>query len=444
MEHSCGIVGIINNDTLIQELLNSLQKIQHRGHDGTGISYYNENDLTIEKSKSLVNEFTCNNKINTTIGTGHVRYSTRKNKVLTDDQLQPYLSMYNSVPFTLVHNGNIPNIHNICIDHDMDIIHDSDTYMLVKFIEHLSQVYENFEDALKYVINTIDGSYSLCIIYNNTLYGLRDVFGVRPLSIGKCNNSYKLASETVSLMNYAYVRDVKPGEIVKISQDITTVYQKYNTNHKLCSFEMIYFMSRFSHIDNAQIDNYREKLGKKLGSYCIDETSDSIVCAIPNTSIPAAKGFSESSKIPYTQCILRNNTIKRTFILPTQDQRVNACKSKFTYIEELIEGKNIYLIDDSIVRGTTCRVVVQQLFKYGAKSVHLRITSPPIISPCYYGIDMSTYNELIYNKCNQDIDLINKKLGSTSLQYLTIEDMLSVLGENRCTSCFDNKQIIEW
>lgn len=440
MEHHCGIVGIHNIGDITYDIKQSMSNIQHRGYDGTGISYYND-ELVIKKKPILVNDFFESFNIHN-MCIGHVRYSTRKTTDITD--LQPFIGYFNNEPFSLVHNGNIPNINNIQKNHDIYCDRDSDTYILVKLIEKLNYRYDKIENALTYIINTVPGSYSLCILYNKELYGLRDRFGIRPLFIGKHNTGYKIISETVGLGDYSLIREVKNGEIVKINNKLKSIYHR--PNEKIfCSFELIYFMNYKSIYNKISISDYRYNLGKIMGEKELSIKNNSIVTAIPNSSLPSAKGFSKGSGIPCDELLIRRSSIKRTFILPKENDRIKACNKKFIYLKKKITGKHVYLLDDSIVRGTTTKTVVSKLKEYGALSVNVRIVSPPIMSPCYFGINMSTKKELITN--NNSINDINNIIGSTSLRYIKLEDMLSVLGDKSCISCFTgnyNKELLDW
>lgn len=455
MEHHCGIIGIYNkNNDITADLFDSMAEIQHRGYDGTGISYYNDDMLKIIKAPLLVNEFSLEYKSSNPIAIkdiciGHLRYSTTSSSNPID--LQPFMGNFNNKLFSLVHNGNIPTMHNILKEENIDIDQESDTLGLVKLIEELNDRYSKFEDALKYVINTVSGSYSLCIIYDNVLYALRDRYGIRPLFIGKKKTNYKIISETVGFNNYIPVREVLNGEIIKISDSgIKTIY-KIKDKLTFCAFEYIYFMSNKSVMNKITIDEHRFNLGYKLGlnednnNNNNNDYNNSIVTAIPNSSIPAAKGFASSIHIKYDRLLVRNDTVKRTFILSNENERVNACNKKFDYMKDKIYGKSIYLVDDSIVRGTTTMTVIKNLRKLGASEVHMRIISPPIISPCYFGINMSTNTELIAH--NNSISQIKDIINADSLKYISLDDMIDVLGGNICTSCFTgnyNKKLLDW
>jgi len=459
MKHHCGIVAIYDSDyknNIYDDIKKSMQNIQHRGYDGTGICYYTRNNIiTVKKEPCLVTDFfnkyiSTKNNTNTdteyldigNICIGHIRYSTRASK--SPDDLQPFIGYFNNIQFSLAHNGNIYTMESIQKKHDMYVDRDSDTYLLVKLIEKLNYTYDRIEDALIYIINTVPGSYSLCILYNNYIYTLRDRFGIRPLYVGKNNSRYKIASETVCLEGYNNIREIKNGEIVRISDKLESIYHREG-NLMFCSFELIYFMNHKSNYNDISVYEYRYNLGKLLGSQEKDILINSVVSAIPNSSIPSAKGFSYSSNTPYCKLLTRSKLINRTFILKHEEERITACNNKFNYNINKIKGKHIYLLDDSIVRGTTTKVVVRRLKEYGAKSVHVRIVSPPISDPCYFGINMSTKKELIKN--NNSIHDINNIIGSDSLKYISIDDMLSILGRNMCTSCFTGKyepKLIDW
>lgn len=480
MEHHCGIIAMSDNTNNIKgNLIANLNKLQHRGYESCGISFIS-NDINskniiktikglgtvksvfpLEPLESLESQSQSNNLPNFNRGIGHVRYSTVKKtteeKML--EECQPFQTFQSSkYNFSLAHNGNIPTIKNIIKKYNIEINTNSDTFAIVKLIEKILDKYKNWNDTLKFIMNTVPGSYCFVILTENNIYALRDRYGIRPLVYGKSNSGFCIASETIALNNYKYVRDILPGEIVcidfqtnKLKLKLKKIYQHPNKSHSFCSFELIYFMSDKSKINNITNNEIRYKLGYKLGESEINIIENSIVVCLPNTSIPNAKGFANAINKPYYDYIKKRKGMGRTFILNDQEKRAQACINKFLFDEKNLINKEIYLVDDSIVRGTTMKTVIKILKNIGVKSIHVRIMSPLITDPCYFGIDMSTKNELISFENNNDIDNIKKELNVDSLKYISIDEMKNVFNANIninvCTSCFTgnyNNELLDW
>lgn len=450
MDHKCGIIGIIgSNINITESLISGLQKLQHRGYESAGISFMNDEIIT-HKNIGLVSDVFKNfQMIPTNIGIGHVRYSTAKkdnSKFL--EEAQPF----SNSEFSIAHNGNIPFIQKIKEEYKLECNNNSDTYILTKFMEFMRPKYNNMDDLLKHIVDTITGAYALVIMTRDKLYAIRDRYGIRPLTLlkHKTHNAFGISSETIAFdkMDYDTIRDVNPGEIVSIDSHngVNTVYQYSNPEYKFCTFEYIYFMHHESIKDGNLMQTVRFKLGYELGLSENQILDNNIVIPIPNSSIPASDGFAEAIKSIRKSYIIKNKNVGRTFILPTKKEREDACAKKFSFVDcHELENKNIYLIDDSIVRGTTIKYVVEQLKKFNPKSINIRITSPSVISPCYYGIDMATTDELIINHTN--IGKITRELEISSLKYLNIDSMKNVLGPSICTSCFTgkyDKKLLDW
>lgn len=449
MEHKCGIIGIIGMD-IINSLITGLNHLQHRGYESAGISFVDNDNIMTHKNIGLVEDVFHNYQPHkSALGLGHVRYSTTKkdqNKFL--EEAQP-LSNNN---FAIAHNGNISFIQNIKDSYQIQTNNNSDTVILMKFMELLQTKYDNIENILKHIIINVTGTYSLVILTKNQIYGLRDRYGIRPLTLmqNKSNRSLCLTSETVAFNenDYIIIRDIRPGEIISINLQCqyNTIYQHAQINYNFCSFEYIYFMHHQSKYNDNSVEDLRYKLGYELGLAEKDLYPNNIVIPVPNSSIPASQGFADAIKSHCKHHILKNSEIKRTFILPTDEARKKACSQKFLFIDgaELF-NKNIYLIDDSIVRGTTIKYIIKKLQEFNPKTINIRITSPPVIGPCFYGIDMSTKEELIIT--NKNIDDIRKELDVSSLNYLNINSMTKIFNHPVCTSCFSgeyDKKLLEW
>ncbi len=443
----CGIFGVIDDHNIYHKMINGLKLLQHRGHESAGISYIADNKIRTYKALGFVNNIFENFDENMSISIGHVRYSTRKKTSLENKLLetQPIIGLSRFGPFSLAHNGNIPQIDKLKDKYDITYDTESDTIILIKIIEKLSYKYQCWNDILINIINNIQGVYCLIILFNNQIYALRDSYGVRPLSLGNNTTGYCIASESVALQDYNLLRDIYPGEIVKIDRyNVETIYHRKINKNTFCSFEYIYFMRNDSIIDNKLVQDIRYKLGYQLGLQEQDLNPDAIILSIPNTAVIPAKGFANATNLVYKDYIEKRKDAPRTFILPSNVERIAACNKKFIFHKE-IKDHEIYIIDDSIVRGNTLKSILKQIREIGVKKIHLRITSPPVISECYYGIDIPTKRELIaYEKT---IENIRKEFNVSSLKYIDIKLMKNIFNQPVCTSCFTgkyNNKLLDW
>ena len=441
----CGIFAIYSNSSFHINLpIDILQQLKHRGKDSFGITFTQNNQNNIETIKSL-NEITkYNNNIynNLKIAITHNRYSTTKNKSTESliNEIQPIYFKNDYIDFYLAHNGNISNITKY-ISYDDNY---SDTQNIIKFFNNTN--HNTFEDNLKKFINTVHCSYSIIILYNNDLYILRDSYGYKPLVLGSINNDFCVVSEDC-IDSFIKIRDINPGEILKINDSgCKTIYNKNNKLQFKCIFEYIYFMNQNSTYNETSVYNIRFKLGQNLASIETHnfDSNNTIVVGSPNTAIPMGIGFAKYLKLPYNQVLQKQSTCGRTFILKNQQERLEYCK-KFILDKSLIKNKIIILVDDSLVRGNTIFNLSKLFFENQCSQLHIRICSPPIKYPCYYGIDIPTYKELIIN--NFSIKEIEKKFNLTSLKYITIDKMLQAFDNNQfCSSCFTgnyNKEL-DW
>jgi amidophosphoribosyltransferase len=443
----CGIFGIIHNlnNTSIVNLIDIMENLKHRGKDSFGVSYINNNDVitfTTDKIHKLynINKSFLYSKSYIT----HNRYSTSKKKNNIKKESQPLKFKNNDVEFSLVHNGNISNIHKY-IQYDEYDTNLSDTQNIIKFFNQINK--EKFEDMLIQFINTIHCSYNIIILYKDILYILRDRYGYKPLSIGLYNNNYCISSEDC-INNFIKIRDVNPGEIIKMNnQGYKSIYYKKNKIELKCIFEFIYFMDQDSIFNNHHVLNIRKKLGTNLASMedINFDRNNTIVVGSPNTAIIMGQAFSQYLNLEYKQLLVKENNCGRTFILLDQKTRKNACK-KFIINGDLIKNKIIILVDDSIVRGNTLNALSKLFFDNACSELHIRICSPELKYPCYYGIDIPTKDELIINKYN--IKDIEKLYNLNSLKYITLEKMMeSFDNDNKfCTACFTGKynKELEW
>lgn len=462
IKDKCGVFALYDNKNIYKNLINGLSLLQHRGQESAGISYIENREFKTYKKNGLVKDifYDIDKKIDIKCCIGHVRYSTQKktskdNMLKESHPIEGKLKFKNKSinnTFSLAHNGNIPNINKFkeyynILDKDLDLEINSDTYIVVKIIEKLSEKYDNMNDILINIINKIHGAYSFVILFNNEIYAMRDVYGIKPLCIGKNKDGgYCISSESIALQNYKLIRDVKAGEIVKIDNKLLfkTIYKRNISKTLFCSFEYIYFMKNDSINNNKKIKHLRYQLGFELGLKEKNIIRSAVVLSIPNTAIESAKGFANAVNLEYNDYITKKTGTIRTFILPTNDERINACNNKFNF-SPLLKDLNVYIIDDSIVRGNTLKSIVKQLKDIGVRQIHLRITAPPVISECYLGIDIPTKSELIAH--NKTIENIKNEFGANSLKYIDIKNMKKIFDENICTSCFDNKynkKLIDW
>ena len=421
----CGIFGVFNtqeNSSTMTQTIEGLKLLQHRGKDGCGIAYlsktlvslYHEVYKELGNVKDVFDNF--ENK-ETQICIGHTRYSTSGislNSTIKLNELQPISKTVNNTTITLVHNGNVPD----CKYHD--------TTMLLDVI---LASHDDIETTLVNILDKIPVAYCLLIMYNDVLYVVRDRFGIRPLSIGTNKGAVCISSETRPMTMCKNVREVGCGEIIRVdSSGVNSRYIHPRSVYGLCLFEILYFMNPQSMIYGKTVEFYRKRLGEIMS--CKEKkfkrnTKEYVVVGVPNSGIIAAQSYSEHMGIPYEQLIEktidRGNGEDRTFILPTQSIRERECRKKFKFSYENIVGKNIIVIDDTIVRGTVITTIIDSLRFFGANSIHIRIPAPPIIDKCNMGIAIQTREELLLN--NRTVEEACIKIGADSLCYLELDDL---------------------
>ena len=440
----CGVFGLFSTKKEpLDIVIDGINKLQHRGRESCGISYLDNGEIITRKTLGIVPELVKKydfNK-NTKISVAHVRYSTSGSKS-SYDVIQPKYSEIKN--FSLVHNGNIPNIEALKKYFKLDVDDDdvkamNDTAMIQWILENS----ESIEEGLNTLLWKIPGAYSLIIMCNDSLYCIRDSHGYKPLCYSNIgDNCFLVASESVAISKFyknCSIYDVLPGQILKI--DSTGVNQLYKLavnpfQTKICSFEYIYFMNYKTISDGILVDDVRYKIGEMLAKRdTIKYPKNTIVIGSPNSGISYGKSYAKQSKILYVQA-LKKIKKERTFILPTNGQRINKIKKIITVDSDLVVGREVILVDDSIVRGNTIKHIIDLLRKNGALKVHVKIAYPKIISPCYYGIDFPTYDELVGH--NKSEDEIKEIIGSDSLQYTKPEDIIKIIKTKNgmvCNSC---------
>lgn len=450
LHEECGVFGVFNSqmnndDNIASTVYYGLYSLQHRGQESCGIVVNDDGVFSSYKDLGLVSDVFNQNVLSSigggSMAIGHVRYSTTGGN--SRSNVQPIEVHHIKGSLAIAHNGNLTNAMKLREDMELTgaIFHStSDTetiaYTIVK--ERLST--PSIETAVEVALHKMDGAYSLIIMSATKLIAARDKHGMRPLCYGVTEDgTYIVASESCALtaVGAKFVRDILPGEILVFSktgiQSITTHVDR--CKKALCIFEYIYFARPDSIIDGASVHEARLMAGRFLAkSHPVDAD---IVIGVPDSGLDAALGYAEESGIPYGIGFVKNKYIGRTFISPTQSSRENQVRIKLSPIESTVKGKRVVMIDDSIVRGTTSARIVKLLREAGAKEVHMCISSPPFLNPCYYGTDVDTKENLIAN--NHTIDEIAEIIGVDSLGYLTLEDAARLAPGDHCLACFNGQ-----
>lgn len=445
LKEECGVFGVFSNDQhdVARLAYYGLYALQHRGQESAGIAVNDNGTILYQKDMGLVNDVFNDVVLNHLKGKaaiGHVRYSTTGASLR--ENAQPLVIKYKDGQLALAHNGNIVNGSKLRegLEETGTIFQTTnDSEVILNLIARYRISSESLEEAVQKTMGDVKGSYALVILAPKKLIGIRDPYGIRPLCIGYVNNSYVLASETCALdaVGAEYVRDVNPGEMVMIDEGgLVSVQTKVPDESRLCIFEFVYFARPDSYMDGASVHQARIEAGKRLAIEHPVEAD--LVIGVPDSGITAALGFSMQSGIPYGQGLVKNRYIGRTFIQPDQGQREIGVRIKHNAIKAAIEGKRVVIIDDSIVRGTTTRRIVQILKDAGAKEVHMRVSSPPLKYPCYFGIDISSRKELVASKYSEEE--IRKIICADSLGYLSLKGLTQTPVGSRlgfCTACLD-------
>ena len=429
LREECGIFGISNHQDSSALVALGLHALQHRGQEGCGIVSFDGKNYHSEKRQGLVGDhFTDQETLRKLPGKfaiGHNRYSTTGETSLRN--IQPFFADLHMGGLSLAHNGNLTNallLREILVKDGAIFRTTSDTETIVQLIAKSKR--DRFLDKLVDALFQIQGGYSLILMTNKKLVGVRDPFGIRPLVIGKLNSSYIFASETCALdiVGAKFIREVENGEIVTIENDsIKSIKPFPKQKERPCVFEYIYFARPDSIINGKCAYEYRKNLGSELAKEA-DVNAD-LVVPVPDSGVPAALGFAENSKKKFELGLIRNHYVGRTFIEPTQNIRSLGVKLKLSSTKTIVKGKSVILIDDSLVRGTTCHKIVKMLYEAGAKEVHVRIACPEIKFPDFYGVDMPTKKELLaHDKNNKEMcDYIKAK----SLKFLSLDGLYKAL-----------------
>ena len=431
LREECGVFGISNHEDSSALVALGLHALQHRGQEGCGIVSYDGKNYHSEKRQGLVGDhFTKSDVIKKLPGNfaiGHNRYSTTGETSLRN--IQPFFADLHMGGLSIAHNGNLTNalaLREVLVKEGAIFRTTSDTETIVQLIAKSKR--NKIVDKLIDTLFQIKGGYSLVIMTNKKLIGVRDPFGIRPLVIGKLKGSFILASETCALdiVGASFVREVENGEIVVIENSkISSVKPFPKQKARPCIFEYIYFARPDSIVDGKCAYEYRKNFGKQLAKE--NDIDADIIVPVPDSGVPAALGFAEQSKKKFELGLIRNHYVGRTFIEPTQNIRSLGVKLKLSSTKSVVKDKSIILIDDSLVRGTTCHKIVKMLYEAGAKEVHVRIACPEIKFPDFYGVDMPTKKELLANE--KTIEEMCLHIRAKTLKFLTLDGLYKALGK---------------
>ncbi len=437
----CGVFGVYGHKESSRLTYLGLYALQHRGEESAGVVSYDGRKTYMHKGMGLVREVFSEDKIKSLHGSlsvGHNRYSTTGSS--STKNIQPFFVNYRSSPLAVAHNGNFTNTNTLHrkLEASGSIFQ---TTMDSEIAIHLIAKYntKNYKEAVVKALGEIEGAYSLVLMMGDMVIGARDPYGWRPLCLGKVDGAYVIASETcaLDLIGAEYIRDIEPGEIIFINKNgIESVKPFLKKRKACCIFEYIYFSRPDSNIFGQNVYSTRKELGRQLAKECSFKAD--LVTPVPDSGVYAAVGFAQKTNIPFEMGMIRNHYVGRTFIQPAQSIRDFRVKVKLNPIKSVLKDKEIMVVEDSIVRGTTSRGRVRALRDAGVKKIHMLVSCPPLRFPCFYGIDFPTKKELIASE--HDVEWIRNFIGVDTLYYLSKEGMLGAMPlpkEDFCTACFD-------
>ncbi len=448
IKEECGVFGIYNprGETAASSIYYGLSSLQHRGQESCGIAVFDTNgpkgNMCVHRGMGLVNEVFKEDTLkglNGNLGIGHVRYSTTGAATL--DNAQPLVMNYIKGTLALAHNGNLVNTDELRSELARTgaiFRTTTDSEIIAYEIARARVGAHTVEEAISQTASKIKGAYGLVIASPRKLIGVRDPLGIRPLCLGKRDASYIIASESCALtaIGAQFIRDIQPGEIVTVSHDgisSSFVPKKPKTAH--CIFEYIYFARLDSVLDGVSVYESRKKAGAALAK-AYPAKAD-LVTGVPDSGITAAQGYAEEAGLPFGLAFYKNSYVGRTFIKPTQKERESSVRLKLSVLTDTVKDKDIVLVDDSIVRGTTITNLIHLLKHAGAGKVHVRISSPPFLYPCYFGTDVPSRRLLL--AASHSSEEIRRRIGADSLGYMRVEDLSSTVnGLPVCKACFDN------
>ena len=449
LNEECGVFGVFNHPQASELTYMALHSLQHRGQEGAGIVCSNGEYLFGARGMGLLTEALSQEQLMSLEtfphAIGHVRYATTGGSEISN--VQPFLFKSHKGDLGLAHNGNLVNAISVreALEDDGAIFQtSSDSEVLAHLIRKNKS--PDRKQRIKTALRQLKGAFAFVILDEDSLTIALDDHGVRPLMLGMVDGAYCVASETCAFtaIGAEYIRDIEPGELITLSDKGIEFDYYTNTRHpNMCSMEYIYFARADSEFRNTSTYTIRKSLGRELARE-MDVSAD-IVIGVPDSSLAAAKGFSEASGIPQEQGLLKNRYVGRTFISKGQEARERAVRMKLSPVRDVVEGKSVIVIDDSIVRGTTSRFIVKALKKAGAREVHMGVSSPPLKNPCFYGIDVSTHAEIIASQ--KSTEEIRDEIGADSLTYLSVDAMHDVYysygSKGQCDACFTGNYPID-
>jgi amidophosphoribosyltransferase len=465
----CGVFAVVSrrpSAAVVKETIAGLELLQHRGREAAGVAYHTPGgEVRVAKREGLVKDVFGSGGVlepganpdpesQPSMCIGHVRYSTSGSKASggSPEHIQPYSFQTLGENFALVYNGNIKNINGGVEKFRIERSITIDTTLIVEILKRIDK--PTMGEKLAEFVQAVSGVYCLIVLGRRRLYAARDAFGVRPFCVAQNDRGFCLSSESCAIQDYAYLRNVEPGEVLSVDQGgITTLHRHAQPTQSKCIFEYIYFMNAQSHTSNSErLETVRYMVGaaiaaedRKLAPAQEFDYNTTLVCGCPQTGIAYGTGYAQGSSLRYRQFLKKDQVQNRTFILPFNEDRIVSIQ-KNLYIDGDIRNKDLILLDDSLVRGNTMRNVIEKLKENGAKSVHVRITSPPVRFPCYFGVDIPSYEELIASRMT--IEKIRESVGADTLRFTPLEVFYTVLGESGfCSACFDGqykKELLEW
>ena len=445
LHEECGVFGVFHHAQAAMHTYFALHALQHRGQEGAGIATSDGVKLYCHKGRGLAAEVFRGRELDRLPGEnsiGHVRYSTAGGDV--PENVQPLMARSQIGSIAAAHNGQIVNANILrqrLEEQGSIFFSSSDSEIILHLIQRGKG---SMMDKIAVACRQMEGAFAFLVLTEHSMYAVRDRHGLRPLSIGVFDGGYCVSSETCAIeaIQAQWQRDILPGEIVKFSeQGVQSCFYTAERTHHLCAMEYIYFARPDSTLDGINVHTARRKSGVLMAQKDLSAgLAADIVVGVPDSSLSAAAGYAEAAHLPNEMGLIKNRYVGRTFIEPTQEQRDLAVRMKLSANRDVVCGKRIVLIDDSVVRGTTSQRIIRLLKEAGAREVHLRIASPPLRWPCFYGIDIATREELI--SAHMDPEALAEKIGADSLRFLGVADMEQIYGRDRCCyACFDGNYL---
>ena len=443
LHEECGVVGFFGVDHAATHAFLALQALQHRGQQGCGIAAVGpDGTQRLHKGAGLVKDVFGKSEIEGMPGRsciGHVRYPTTD--VGGQENLQPFLFSREDQAFSLAHNGNIVNAAAVkdYLEKRGHLFHSTSDSELFAYLVGMGLHKKDWMARISAAANLLDGAFATVILTREALFACRDKYGFRPLSLGQLGSGYVVASETCALdtVGARFIRDIEPGEIVSIdASGVHSHRYSHSGEGRMCAMEYIYFARPDSVIEGCSVHVFRRRTGQLLQA--LHPADADLVTCVPESSMSAAIGYAEAAGLPLEMGLLKNMYVARTFIQPTQSLRDVGVKMKLSPVRSIVRGKRVAVIDDSIVRGTTSRIIVRMLREAGALAVHMRIASPPYAWPCFYGIDTGTKDQLL--AAGRSLEEIRAFIGADTLEYLSVDALYEAAGRQQlCTACFDGQ-----